>query len=71
MNCFLVGEDVDESINYKSLIEKYHQSQVTSKKMSSKTSSSINKGVSSSSTSRGTSGHSYFSVGSFCPLNSL
>ena len=68
MNCFYVGEDVDESINYKSLIEKYHQSQVTSKKMSS---SSINKGVSSSSTSRGTSGHSYFSVGSFCPLNSL
>ena len=60
------GDDADESINYKNLIEKYHQSQVTSKKMSSKSSSSCtNRGMASSSVTRGTSGHSYFSVGYF------
>ena len=62
------GEDLDEPINYKDLIEKYHQSQVASKKTISK--SSINKATPSG-MHRGTSSHHYFSVCYHCPIKEL
>lgn len=66
------GEDLDEPINYKDLIKKYHQSRVASKKTISKSSSSssINKATPSG-MHRGTSSHHYFSVCYHCPIKEL